>query len=223
MHIMCGFECPAWGYERPTVHFSLKEVWKTKKEKKHSLQQQCIPPGYYSISSDKLFGSLLGNSTSNLVLSLKMIGKNKTLTDFAIVENYQENSGLKKLTKTLMVLDPWYLKHDIKFNSSRQTLTWEYLGFVPYCLNEWLNGNNNNNNNYYNYNNNLSLIKWTAWSLCYECLNIMSPPWLMWPARKTMFTEGWKFQEVKITKWLLKKMTNITQWLRYSEVTPDLQ
>lgn len=88
MHVMCGFERPPWGYERPTVCFSLKEVWETKKkEKKHHLQQQSILPGNFTISSEKLFGSLLGKSTSNLELSLKGIGKNKNLTAFVIVEN----------------------------------------------------------------------------------------------------------------------------------------
>lgn len=121
-----------------------------------------------------------------------------------------------------MIPEFWYLKLGIQFNSSRQTLNSGALRLWTFQI-KWMVGWLTQIiiiiSSFYNQMSCLVSVK----SLYHECLNIMSSSWLMWLARKAMFTEGWKLQEAKITKTLQKKMTNIAQWLSYFEVTPDIK
>lgn len=99
----------------------------------------------------------------------------------------------------------------MQFNSSRQTLNLRALRLWTFQI-KWMVGWLTQiiiiTSSFYNQMSCLVSVK----SLYHKRVNIISS-WLMWLARKAMFTEGWKLQEVKITKRLQKE----NDW--YSPVT----
>ena len=144
MHMVCRFECPAWGYERPTAHFSFfTRILKHQEKIKYHLQQQCSAKSFPHFFWQTLW---ISAREINKQSESCWTGKHTNFTAFVLRESDQEKSHLKKLTKISVIPELWYLKLGIQFIHPGRPWTWEHLGFGPFRLNEWLDDLLNNNN-----------------------------------------------------------------------------